>query len=179
MIKVNIYQLSEFREWVRYPVHDDIVRIEARQDSRESENQVRPSPLTVRICLCASIVVLGLSLRRYGFGLGLPGMIVKYGGSSLWGAMVYFLVAIAAPRLPRWTVASISTLIAICVELSRLAHTPMLDRFRLTLTGALLLGRIFSAWDIIAYVAGIAFAFALDLISLASFASKSPPHSAS
>jgi beta-N-acetylhexosaminidase len=34
-------------------------------------------------------------------GLGLPGLIVKYGGSVLWAAMLFFLVAIAVPRLPR------------------------------------------------------------------------------
>jgi hypothetical protein len=134
---------------------------------------VLPTPLTIRICLCASIIVLGLLLRRYGFGLGLPGLIVKYGGSCLWGAMVFFLVAIAAPRLSRCTVAWISILIAVCVELSRLVHTPLLDEFRLTLAGALLLGRIFSAWDIIAYVAGIALASALDRIAGRAFFRKS------
>jgi len=126
---------------------------------------VKPSPLPIRICLCAAIVIVGLSLRRYGFGLGLPGTIVKYGGSSLWGAMLFFLVAIAAPRLSRWTIAWISMLIAVCVELSRLVHTPWLDEFRLTPAGALLLGRIFSARDIIAYIAGIALASALDRVA--------------
>jgi len=126
---------------------------------------VKPSPFPIRICLCAAIVIVGLSLRRYGFDLGLPGTIVKYGGSGLWGAMLFFLVAIAAPRLSRWTIAWISMPIAVCVELSRLVHTPWLDEFRLTPAGALLLGRIFSARDIIAYIAGIALASALDRVA--------------
>jgi hypothetical protein len=79
--------------------------------------------------------------------------------------MVFFLVAISAPRLSRWTVALISAVIAVCVELFRLAHAPWLDEFRLTLTGALLLGRIFSTWDILAYGIGIVLAAGLDRLA--------------
>jgi Protein of unknown function (DUF2809) len=116
----------------------------------------------VRACLCLAIIVSGLALRRFGSGLGLPATIVKYGGSILWGAMVFFLVAIAAPSLSRRKVASISFVIAVCVELSRLVHTPWLDAFRLTLAGALLLGRIFSPWNVLAYGVGIVLAIGLD-----------------
>jgi hypothetical protein len=123
------------------------------------------SPAVVRICLCASIIISGLALRRFGFGLGLPAAIVKYGGSVLWGTMVFFLVAIAAPRLSRRTVALISAVIAVCVELFRLVHAPWLDEFRLTLAGALLLGRIFSVWDILAYGIGIVLAAGLDRLA--------------
>lgn len=52
--------------------------------------------------------------------------------------------------------------IAICVEMFRLCHSPWLDQFRLTLFGALLLGRIFSLWNIVAYAFGIALALAVD-----------------
>jgi hypothetical protein len=121
----------------------------------------------VRICLCVAIITGGLALRRYGLGLGWPATIVKYGGSILWGAMVFFLVAILAPRRSRWNVALISAVIAVCVELFRLVHTPWLDDFRLTLAGALLLGRIFSAWDILAYGAGIGFGMLLDFAASA------------
>ncbi len=121
--------------------------------------------LIVRACLCLAIIISGLALRRYGFGLGLPAAIVKYGGSILWGAMVFFLVAIAAPRLSREKVALISAAIAIGVELFRLIHAPWLDDFRLTLAGALLLGRIFSTWDILAYGAGIVLAAGLDRLA--------------
>ncbi|HLP67535.1 MAG TPA: DUF2809 domain-containing protein, partial [Rhizobium sp.] len=48
------------------------------------------------------------------------------------------------------------------VELIRLYHTPWLDEFRRTLAGALLLGRIFSVYNIIAYLAGIAAAALID-----------------
>jgi hypothetical protein len=121
-----------------------------------------PGALIVRACLCLAIVISGLALRRIGFGLGWPAIIVKYGGSMLWGAMVFFLVAIAAPRRSRRYVALISAVIAVCVELFRLVHAPWLDDFRLTLVGALLLGRIFSPWDILAYGVGIGLGMLLD-----------------
>jgi hypothetical protein len=125
------------------------------------------SRLLVRVCLCLSIIISGLALRGFGLGLGLPGFVVKYGGSVLWGTMVFFLVAIAAPHLSRRTIALISALIAVCVELFRLVHTPWLDAFRLTITGALLLGRIFSPWDMLAYGVGIVLGLLLDRVGMA------------
>lgn len=41
-------------------------------------------------------------------------------------------------------------------------HTPWLDAFRLTAAGALLLGRIFSPWNLVAYVTGIVVGVWLD-----------------
>jgi hypothetical protein len=130
--------------------------------NRAVENAHGRSPNAVRFFLCVAVVALGLSLRRYGFGLGLPGLIVKYGGSILWAAMVFFLVALAWPALSRVRITAIAGTIAIAVELFRLVHAPWLDAFRLTLAGALLLGRIFSPWDILAYGIGIRLAALLD-----------------
>jgi hypothetical protein len=115
-----------------------------------------------RVGLCAAIIVGGLALRALGLRLGLPAFVVKYGGSALWGAMMFFLVALAASHLSRHGIALISAAIAIIVELFRLVHTPALDTFRLTLAGALLLGRIFSPWDIAAYGVGIVLAMGVD-----------------
>lgn len=114
--------------------------------------------LAVRASLCLLIMVSGLALRGFGFGLGLSAFVVKYGGSVLWAMMVFFLVAIAASHSPRLSVALIAALIAVAVELFRLVHAPWLDAFRLTLPRALLLGRIFSAWNMLVYGTGIALA---------------------
>lgn len=109
----------------------------------------------------AIVIVAGVTLRLTGYEAGLPYAFVKYGGSLLWGAMVYLLVAAALPG--RWKLHLIAAaIIAICAELFRLYHTPWLDSFRLTLAGALLFGRIFSVWNIVAYLAGIGVAAALD-----------------
>jgi Protein of unknown function (DUF2809) len=109
---------------------------------------------------------------------------VKYGGSVLWGAMISFMMALAAKRLSVPTVAMLSVAIAIGVELFRLVHTPWLDAFCLKLGGALLLGRIFSPWDMLAYGAGIALGVLLDccgmsLFKTAGIAAPDAPHSAS
>jgi len=116
----------------------------------------------VRAGLCLAIIVSGLTLRGFGLSLGLPAFFIKYGGSLLWGTMVFFLVAAAASRLPRRNIALIAAAIAVGVELFRLVHAPWLDAFRLTLPGALLLGRIFSAWNMLAYGAGIVLGMLLD-----------------
>jgi hypothetical protein len=119
----------------------------------------------IRVSLCAAVIVLGLVLRGFGLGAGLRGPIVKYGGSTLWATMVFLLVAIAGPRRPRWTIALLSAAIAVSVELFRLVDAPWLDAFRLTLAGALLLGRIFSPWDMLAYGAGILLGMGLDRLT--------------
>jgi hypothetical protein len=125
-------------------------------------------------------MIVGLALRRFGLGIGMPALIVKYGGSVLWGAMVFFLVAIAIPRFSRFHIASASAVIAVGVELLRLVHTPWLDDFRLTLVGALLLGRIFSPRDILAYGVGIGLGLVLDRLTARPTPSELPaPHSPS
>lgn len=129
--------------------------------------------MIVRACLWLSIIVCGLALRRFGLGLGIPAFVVKYGGSLLWAALVFFSVAIAASGLKRPAVASIAAAIAVGVELFRLVHAPWLDAFRLTLAGALLLGRIFSPWNLLAYGIGIVLAMGLDRLAMRAFARPS------
>jgi hypothetical protein len=132
----------------------------------DRERPERRCRVIVRAGLCLCIIVCGLLLRGYGAGLGLNAFVVKYGGSMLWGTMVFFLVALAASNLPRRTIALISVLIAVAVELFRLVHAPWLDEFRLTLPGALLLGRIFSAWNVLAYAVGIGFGVLLNWLAV-------------
>lgn len=115
-----------------------------------------------RAGLALVVIVSGLALRRFGFPLGLPAFVVKYGGSLLWATMVFLLVGALLPRRSRGQIAAIATAIAVLIELSRLVHAPWLDAFRLTTAGALLLGRIFSLWNLVAYVAGILVGVALD-----------------
>jgi hypothetical protein len=115
-----------------------------------------------RVCAAVAVIASGLVLRRFGFDLGLSPSIVKYGGSMLWGTMVFFLVAVCALGQPRWRIALISIAIAVGVELFRLVHTPWLDEFRLTTAGALLLGRVFSPWNMLAYGIGIILGMLLD-----------------
>lgn len=108
------------------------------------------------------IIAAGLVLRRFGYAVKLPSVVVNYGASALWGAMVYLLIALIAARSRPAVIAVTALFIAISLELFRLYHTPWLDAFRLTTAGALLIGRIFSLWNIVTYATGIAAAFAFD-----------------
>ena len=94
--------------------------------------------------------------------LHLPPFFYKYGGSVLWAAMVYWIVAALLPRLRPVTLGALAGSLTAVVELSRLYHAPALDAFRLTLAGKLILGRLFSVYDIAAYWLAIAVAAAID-----------------
>jgi hypothetical protein len=115
----------------------------------------------IRFCLFAAILTIsaGLCLRRYGYDFGFSFLIVKYGGSILWGSMVYFIVAAILFRFPDRFSIALALATAVLVEFFRLYHTSWLDAFRMTTVGALLIGRIFSAWNIAAYFCGILIAF--------------------
>ena len=113
------------------------------------------------------VILAGLSLRAGGYRLGLPFVAVKYGGSLLWGSMVYLLIAAFLPRRGQVRIAGLALALAVCVELGRLVHTPDFDAFRLTTAGALLLGRVFSLWNILAYAIGIGVAALIDRAVLA------------
>lgn len=128
----------------------------------DPDQAARRSLVAARAGLCLSVIVCGLALRGFGLGLGLPALVVKYGGSTLWGTMVFFLIAMVGSNLSRPRIALVAAVISVGVELFRLVHFPWLDAFRLTLPGALLLGRIFSVWNMLAYSVGIVLAVLLD-----------------
>lgn len=120
-------------------------------------------PQTRRLGLLAAILIViaaGIGVRL--LPLGLPREVVKYAGSVLWGAMVYGLVALVRPTAATGRLAAVALALAVLVELFRLVHTPELDAFRRTLAGQLLLGRIFSVWNVVAYAIGIGLAAGLD-----------------
>jgi hypothetical protein len=138
-------------------------RVHASAEANASHAAMRRA--MTMLALALAVIALGLCLRFFGRGLGLPSGSVKYGGSVLWATMVLFLVAALRPRLSRLRLAVVAMAIAVVVELIRLVHTPWLDRFRLTLAGALLLGRIFSLWNLVAYAAGILLGVAVDWVT--------------
>lgn len=110
--------------------------------------------------LAIATMLAGLVLRLVP--LGLPYPLVKWGGSVLWAAMVYWLLAALMPYTRVITVAFAAAVVAGLVESLRLYHSPGLDAFRLTLAGVLLLGRVFSRWHLVAYWAAIAVVSLID-----------------
>jgi hypothetical protein len=104
--------------------------------------------------------VSGLAIRFAP--LGLPRFVVKYGGSTLWALMIYWVVSSLMPRLRIVPAALLAGTLATMVEFLKLYHAPALEAFRLTLPVILLMGRIFSAWDILSYWLAIAAGAYLD-----------------
>jgi carbon starvation protein CstA len=106
-------------------------------------------PLLLSLALMLATITAGLAVRFAP--LGLPLFVVKYGGSTLWALMVYWIISALLPSWRFLPVALLAGTLATAVEFFKLYHSPALDAFRLTLPGVLLLGRYFSVWDIVAY----------------------------
>lgn len=104
--------------------------------------------------LASANIVCGLLVRFAP--LGLPWFVMKYGGSTLWAVMIYWVLVLVWPRKRPLVLAWVAGGIALLVELQRLYHAAWLDAFRVSLPGILLLGRYFSVWDIVAYWLAIA-----------------------
>jgi hypothetical protein len=120
-----------------------------------------PQRRTLAIALLFAAAIAGIVWRRAP--LHLPWFAYKYGGSMLWAVALYWLLAVFFPRANTRTLTLLSAAVAALVEFSRLVHIfPLLDRFRLTLPGKLLLGRFFGWKNICAYFAAIALTAFVD-----------------
>jgi hypothetical protein len=121
---------------------------------------MRRRPTATSLSIMLITVVSGLTIRSAH--LGLPASVVKYGGSALWAAMIYW---VCSTLLPSWRLlwsAMISGILGTAIEFLKLYNPPWLDAFRSSLPGILLLGRIFNPWDIVVYWIAIALGVGLD-----------------
>ncbi len=105
-------------------------------------------------------IPLGLGWRMAP--LGLSPFLFKYGGSVLWAMALYWMIASCLPRLGSGALGTLAAVSAAGLEFSRLWHTQVMDAFRITLAGRLLLGRYFSLRNILAYWLAIGLAALLD-----------------
>jgi hypothetical protein len=108
------------------------------------------------------VVTLFAGLTVRFVPLGLPWFVVKYGGSTMWALMVYWVLAFIWPKSRVGWLVLAAGVIATLVELQRLYHSPALDAFRHSLAGILLLGNFFSLRDIVAYWLAIAVGAMVD-----------------
>jgi len=124
---------------------------------------------TRRRAICALLLLItipiGLGVRL--LPLGLPWFLHKYLGSALWAVALYWFLAALLPRLRPRSLAALAIAIATLLELSRLVPIPSVDAFRLTIAGAILLGRFFSVKNIAGYLIAIAIAATLDYAFIA------------
>ena len=113
------------------------------------------------IALAVGTIAIGLSVHRRGDALS-P-LVRDVLGDALWAAMAVWWIAAIAPvsRLP-WRAAAA---LALCfaVEFSQLWHLPVLDAFRRTTLGHLVLGSGFDPRDFVAYAAGVLAAVLVEL----------------
>ncbi len=81
----------------------------------------------------------------------------------LWALTIYWIISALLSSFRLFAAALLTGGITTAVEFFKLYHSPVLDAFRLTLPGILLLGRIFSVWDILAYWLAILAGVFLDV----------------
>ncbi len=105
-------------------------------------------------------IAAGLASRRYPEWQ--PAFIARYAGDTLWAAMVFWLLALVAPRARTLVLGGAALCIAVTVELSQLYHAPWLDALRATRLGALALGEGFLWSDLACYGVGVCMAVVLD-----------------
>ena len=128
-------------------------------NSANVEALQRSRPIGLSIALTVVTMIAGLTIRFVP--LGLAPTIVKYGGSMLWALTIYWIVSALLPSLPLLAAVAAAILTA-GIEFFKLHHTPGLDAFRSTILGVLLLGRVFSGWDILAYWLAIFLGLVID-----------------
>jgi uncharacterized protein DUF2809 len=114
-------------------------------------------------------IVVGLVVHWWGGAL--PKALRDFLGDALWAMMIYWWIGAGVPngRLDRRALVAL----AVCwvVEVSQLFHTPMLDGWRQTTVGQLVLGSGFDPRDLGAYALGVLAAWSLELKARAGVSS--------
>lgn len=134
----------------------------------------RPRPGRT-LALLATTIALGLATRRFP-GV-FPEFVARYGGDTLWAAMVLWIVVLIRPRLTVPRAALLALGIAVAVEVSQRYHAPWLDALRATRVGALALGQGFLWSDLLCYAAGVGLAAMLEFARRARVGRTSTPAS--
>ena len=88
----------------------------------------------------------------------------KYGGDALWALLMFLGIRCVLIRTSILRVTLVSLAFCFAVEFSQLYHAPWIDSVRNTRLGALALGSIFNAPDLIAYAAGVALGVVIETI---------------
>lgn len=114
------------------------------------------------MCAAVLLLVIPLGLLCRFVPLGLPYVVVKYGGSFLWAAAVYWSIALIAARLRPSAIAVIAIVTSTLVEFFKRVPSANLDTLRKTFAGEVLLGRRFSYTDIAVYAVAILCAMGID-----------------
>jgi len=107
-----------------------------------------------------AVIALGLASRRYP-GL-FPAALGKYPGDALWTMMVFFGLAMIAPRLSVARLALGALAISYVVEFGQLYQAPWIVAVRAHPLGHLVLGTAFGWMDLVAYTVGAVVSFMIE-----------------
>ncbi len=99
--------------------------------------------------LIIGVIFAGLLSRE------MSAWVPKWIGDILWGLMVFFIINFVFKRGSILTNTLCAFAFSVGVEAAKLYHTPVIDAFRCTILGGLLLGYVFSWENILCYLIGI------------------------
>lgn len=114
------------------------------------------------VALALGTIVVGLALRSRG-GL-LPRGIGDPVGDALWAMMIFWWTGALVPAGGAVARAVVALLVCWAVEFSQLVHAALLDAWRETTMGHLILGSDFDARDLVAYAVGVLIACGLEMV---------------
>jgi hypothetical protein len=126
-----------------------------------SEN-IQRAPRRLLTCLAIMLLLIPLGVACRFVPIGLPPVIVKYGGSFLWAATVYWFIAFLLARQRPFALGLIAMVVTAAIEFLKRVQSPELDSIRHTLFGKVLLGRYFSYTDIAVYWVAILCCMGID-----------------
>ncbi|AWB43637.1 DUF2809 domain-containing protein [Paenibacillus sp. CAA11] len=116
--------------------------------------------------LGAFVLCMMLGLGSRAFQDGMPFFIKEHAGDALWAGMVYFGFRVLLVKRSFQAAAGGSLIFCFAIEFGQLYQADWLNSLRLTVLGALILGRGFLAADLARYMAGIALAWGVDYFIL-------------
>lgn len=108
-----------------------------------------------------AVIALGLASRK--FPDLFPAALGKYPGDALWTMMVFFGLAVMAPRMTIARLTLWALAISYAVEFGQLYQAPWIVAVRAHPLGHLVLGTAFGWMDLVAYTAGAVVAMLIEL----------------
>jgi hypothetical protein len=111
----------------------------------------------------AVVITIAIGLASRHFASALPWWLAKNAGDALYATMVYFGLAMLAPRAKPIWIALAAIAFCFAIETLQLYQAPWIEQIRATKLGGLVLGHGFHAFDLACYVIGVGLAVAIEL----------------
>ncbi|MEJ8553084.1 ribosomal maturation YjgA family protein [Tepidibacter sp. Z1-5] len=105
------------------------------------------------------VIMMGLLSRKVD---SMPTFIKTYLPDTLWGLMVFFIMAFIFNKSSTLKITIYSLIFSYCIEISQLYHGVFIDNIRRTTLGGLVLGFGFLWSDLVCYSVGVLIGYLLD-----------------